>query len=180
MAAPQNFRSAFNGFNREDVVRYLEYINGKHTSQVNQLTSEAEYLRSRLEEMPDVSALEQERDELRAQLEELQARYDELEQKQAQQPVQQEEYSVNRELETYRRAERTERMARERAELVYHQTNSVLAETLSRVDALSAEVCPKAEQAMEQLEQLRTLVDAGRQALQEAVSVMSALRPNNE
>ena len=26
MSTPQNFRSAFNGFNREDVVHYLEYI----------------------------------------------------------------------------------------------------------------------------------------------------------
>ena len=36
MAASQNFRSAFNGFNREDVVHYLEYLNTKHTNQVNQ------------------------------------------------------------------------------------------------------------------------------------------------
>ena len=49
MAAPQNFRTAFNGFNREDVVHYLEYINTKHTTQVNQLTSEVESLRSQLE-----------------------------------------------------------------------------------------------------------------------------------
>ena len=40
MATPQNFRSAFNGFNREDVAHYLEYINSKHQSQVNQLTAE--------------------------------------------------------------------------------------------------------------------------------------------
>ena len=33
MAAPQNFRSAFNGFNREDVVHYLEYLNSKHQNQ---------------------------------------------------------------------------------------------------------------------------------------------------
>ena len=47
MAAPQNFRTAFNGFHKEDVVRYLEYINSKHSAQVNQLTSEADFLRSR-------------------------------------------------------------------------------------------------------------------------------------
>ena len=46
MAAPKNFRSAFNGFNREDVVRYLEYINAKHTAEINQLTGEADYLRT--------------------------------------------------------------------------------------------------------------------------------------
>ena len=49
MSAPQKFRSAFNGFNREDVVRYLEYLNNKHTSEINRLTSEADFLRSKLE-----------------------------------------------------------------------------------------------------------------------------------
>ena len=38
MATPQNFRSAFNGFNRQDVVHYLEYINTKHQDQINSLT----------------------------------------------------------------------------------------------------------------------------------------------
>ena len=71
MPAPQNFRSAFNGFNREDVVRYLEYINAKHAAQVSQLTSEADYLRSKAENQPDVTALEQERDALRAQVADL-------------------------------------------------------------------------------------------------------------
>ena len=47
MAAQQNFRSAFNGFNREDVAHYLEYINTKYTNQINQLTAENEELRSR-------------------------------------------------------------------------------------------------------------------------------------
>ena len=51
MAAPQNFRTAFNGFHKEDVVRYLEYINSKHTNQVNQLTAEAEELRKQLEKL---------------------------------------------------------------------------------------------------------------------------------
>ena len=52
MAAQQNFRSAFNGFNREDVVHYLEFINAKHTAQVNQLTAENEELREKLEAQP--------------------------------------------------------------------------------------------------------------------------------
>ena len=48
MANSQNFRSAFNGFNREDVVHYLEYVNSKHTTLVNQLSEEAENLRQKL------------------------------------------------------------------------------------------------------------------------------------
>ena len=46
MAEQQNFRTAFSGFNREDVVRYLEYLNSKHASEISQLNSEIEYLRS--------------------------------------------------------------------------------------------------------------------------------------
>ena len=48
MAAPQNFRTAFNGFNREDVVRYIEFLNAKHTAELNQLNSELEFLRGKL------------------------------------------------------------------------------------------------------------------------------------
>lgn len=51
MAAPQNFRSAFNGFNRQDVVHYLEYINTKHQDQINSLTAETEDLHRQLEEL---------------------------------------------------------------------------------------------------------------------------------
>lgn len=48
MAQQKTFRTAFNGFNREDVVHYIEYINAKHLSEINQLTSEAEALRNQL------------------------------------------------------------------------------------------------------------------------------------
>ena len=48
MASPQNFRSAFNGFNREDVVNYISFISTKHETQVNELKSEAEELRAQL------------------------------------------------------------------------------------------------------------------------------------
>ena len=78
MSAPQKFRSALNGFNREDVASYLEYLNSKHTAQVNQLTSEADFLRAKLDAVQPtddqseiVHALEEERNDLRTQLEEL-------------------------------------------------------------------------------------------------------------
>ena len=38
MSAPQNFRTSFNGFNREDVVHYLEYLNSRHQAQVDMLS----------------------------------------------------------------------------------------------------------------------------------------------
>lgn len=65
MAALQNFRSALNGFNREDVVHYIEYINTAHASQVGQLNTELQQLRAELKSLreqpkPDNSALLQE------------------------------------------------------------------------------------------------------------------------
>ncbi len=51
MLAPQNFRSAFNGFNREDVVNHISYMSTKHETAVNQLRSEAEALRQELAQL---------------------------------------------------------------------------------------------------------------------------------
>ena len=194
MSAPQNFRSAFNGFNREDVVRYLEYINTKHTTQVNQLNSEVDYLRTRLEaSQPDLSLVE-ERDALQARIQELEERCAQLEQQLAAAPqaapaVQEavEEpaapaavvVSVSDELEAYRRAERTERMAKERAELVYHQVNGVLAEAAGKVDGIATEIGTMADQVMSQLTQLQAAVSGSKQTLQDAVSTMYAIKPKN-
>ena len=40
MSEPLNFRSAFNGFNREDVVHYIEYLNSNHENQLKQLQAD--------------------------------------------------------------------------------------------------------------------------------------------
>ena len=174
MPAPQNFRTAFNGFNREDVVRYLEYINTKHAAEINQLTSEADSLRSRLEaaepaQSEAVTALEAERDELRAQLEAALA---------AQNKSEEPACGPAEELEAYRRAERAERIAKERAELVYHQVNGVLADATVKVDNVAAEIGGMADQVMSQLTQLQVAIGTSKQALKEAASTMYAIRPN--
>lgn len=51
MNEPQTFRSAFNGFHREDVVNHIAYMTTKHETLVNQLKSEAESLRTELAEL---------------------------------------------------------------------------------------------------------------------------------
>lgn len=40
MSESMNFRTAFHGFHREDVVHYIEYLNAKHTSELSQLRTE--------------------------------------------------------------------------------------------------------------------------------------------
>ena len=58
MAQLQNFRSALGGFNREDVVHYIELLNNKHNSQVNQLNTELQTLRAQLEEAQAAPAVD--------------------------------------------------------------------------------------------------------------------------
>lgn len=90
MAAPQNFRSALNGFNREDVVNYLSFLSNKHETQLNALRMEAEELRRELESR---DLAEQ---ELRGQLEEMKQLHLALEQQLEQQEALREEAQANR------------------------------------------------------------------------------------
>ena len=192
MPSSQDFRSAFNGFNREDVVHYLEYLNAKHTSQINQLTAENESLRAKLDTLSEaenrqqlvvVASLEEKCATLTRQLEEAQSRCAELEQRFA--AVQEEPEqapslspSVSDELEAYRRAERIEREAKERAELVYFQANSVLTEAAAKVDGISFDITDMADKVMSQLTQLQMAVSSSKQAMQDVASIIGTIRPN--
>lgn len=214
----QNFRSAFNGFNREDVVHYLEFINNKHTNQVNQLTAEAETLRQQLAEAPmeravlesrildmeeknaaleeQLKALQEAQTAAAAEKEALERRCDELtksleESANARSKAEQERdavsanystssYRADQELEAYRRAERAERTAKERAELVYRQTNSVLSEATLKVDSAASQIGSITEQVMAQLELLQSAVDSSKLALRDAAATMYHIRPSGE
>lgn len=213
MSTPQKFRTALNGFNREDVASYLEYLTGKYTAQINQLTSEADFLRAKLDNLQsagtDDGALAQECMQLRAELEDsrsqyadLQTAYDALKEQfdalQAQKATMAQELddarkapvlpaaptvapacSATEELEIYRRAERTERMARERADLIYRQTNGILNEASVRVNEMADQVIPIADQILMQLSQLQATVGSTKQSLQDAVVIINTLRPDN-
>ncbi len=197
MAAPQNFRSAFNGFNREDVVHYLEYINTKHNNQLNQLTAENQELRAAaqqpvqdLQELVDslqaqcaelTAQLEAEKAanaDLTGKLEALETRCKELETSEVPAAMDAKSVLASEELETYRRAERIEREAKERADLVYYQANGVLSEATAKVEGISADITDMADQVMRQLTQLQMAVSSSKQALQDATSIMNTIRPN--
>ncbi len=81
MDTPRNFRSAFNGFNREDVVRYIEYMNQQHTAQINELNAELEFLRSKLAAPAELDpAIAKRLDDYKEQVQILENRCDTLEQ----------------------------------------------------------------------------------------------------
>lgn len=209
MSNKKTFRTALNGFNREDVVRYIEYINTQHSNQVNQLTAELEQLRAKLAEAPAVPVpveIPDVREELQAAAEEnarleatLQAMQEEKTALEEQlRAALAEKYQavldrdaalarqanaqshVEEELEAYRRAERAERLAKERAEKVYHRVNGVLADATVKVDEAAATIGGLSDQVMAQLNQLHSAVAGSKKALDDAVSTMYALRPTEE
>ena len=187
----QTFRSSFNGFNREDVVRYLEYINAKHAAELNQLRSELEFLRSKevsapAEEVCDNSELVEQQ---AARIRELFDRCKEQEETIADLTARLENVQVTeaapitcpeQELEAYRRAERAERVARERAEVVYHQANAVLSDATAKVDEAAALIGSMADQLSGQLSQFQSAVTGSKQALHDAATTLYAIRPEAE
>ena len=162
MAGIQNFRTALAGFNREDVVRYIEYMNNQHNSQIQQLNTQ---LQTAQEALAKATAVPQGEADLRAELEAALARCAELEA--------QLEQSGNPELETYRRAEKAERLARERAAQIYTQANAVLADATVKAESAAEGMRAVMEQASAQLEK-------SKQDLQDAVAAMYAIRPEED
>ena len=70
------------------------------------------------------------------------------------------------------------RAAREQAELIYHQANGVVAEATGKVEHISADVTALADRVAGQLTQLQMAVSSSKQVLQDAASLMRAIRPN--
>lgn len=169
MAGIQNFRSALGGFNREDVVHYIEYINNKHNSEIEQLNTQLQTAQEALSQAKAAPAADS---ELVSLLEAAQARCAELEAQLAQKdqgaPVQ-----TGDELEAYRRAERAERLARERAAQIYAQANAALADATLKVESVSDGMNTIVQQITARLQQ-------SKQELQEAVAAMYAIRPEEE
>ena len=184
MAAQQNFRTALNGFNREDVVRYIEQLNAKHSAQVNNLTAELEYLHSQQSISVPASG---EKDALieqqAARIRELFDRCRELE---AQLEALKSGVALptapapNQELEAYRRAERAERLAMERAQNMHQQMNGALADTTVRLEEASAKIDAVSQNVLDQLETLRCTIHSSKQVLKDAASGLYSLRCDNQ
>ena len=168
----QTFRSAFNGFRREDVVRYIEYMNNKHTAQVEQLNTQLQTANAELAQLKTAPSRE---NELLEQINTLQARCEELEaalKSGTPLPLQPED-----ELEAYRRAERTERIARERSAQIYAQANAVLSEATLKVEDAAAQINDVIDQVTAQLQQTQESVTSTKSILQDAAATLYAIRP---
>ena len=195
MAAFQNFRSAFHGFNREDVVHYLEYINNKHTAQVNQLKNDLHNQKEELDALRELvsmqGSLTEELERLRrekAELENILAKKEavepavvsELEETKSQLAEARTALAVahtNSELEAYRRAERAERMAKDRVSRLYDQVNGALAEATACTDETAGLVATVSERIATQLAQLQLDLADSKNRLKDTAASMFAIRP---
>ena len=173
MAQEHRFRSAMRGFQREDVIRYIEYLNNKHISQVNQLKSENQALKDELAALRGNSAAESEIAELREQVAQLQ-------QQLAQADAAPAENLAEAELEAYRRAERAERAAKERSAQIFRQTAGALSEATALVDDAADQFCATADGISAQIAILQKAVQDSKQALQDAAAAMYAIRPEED
>lgn len=181
MAESYNFRTAFNGFNKEDVVHYLQYNQNKHANQLNQLRTDLDTAEKELAGLRDVQEV---LEDLRAQYAELEAERDaaltriqELEQELLVQRSKKAEAAGEEELEAYRRAERAERQAQQRAEQLIAQAHGIVADAGTRVDENAQKIGSLAEQVAAQLTILQQAVIGSKAALQEAAVAMHAIRP---
>ncbi len=163
MAGFQNFRSAFHGFNRSDVVSYIEYINNKHNSEIEQLNTQLQIALAQAKPADT---------DLQAQLETAQTKIAELEAALAETPTQSAD-----ELEAYRRAERTERLARERAAQIYSQANAVLSDATLKVDSAAEQIGTVVDQMAGYLQSAQDSVSSTKTILQDAVATLYAIRP---
>ena len=168
MADFQNFRTAFRGFHRQDVVQYIEYINNRHNAQVNQLKTQLQTAREELSQFQTNSSAQD-----NADCADLQARLDEALSRCAQLEAQLATSSEKTELEAYRRAERAERLAKERADQLSAQINAVLADAATRVEAVSSDVAEAVDNLTEKLQ-------SSKQELQNAVDALYSIRPQND
>ena len=164
MSELKNFRSAFRGFNRQDVVNYIEYINNTHNAQVEQLNNQLQ------EAKGAVSA--EEMAELQAQLDAALQRCAELEEQ-----LQAKEATVSKELEAYRRAEEAERKANERARSIYAQAHTVLTDATAMAEAAAEEFNQVAERTSQQLKEYQTSITAAVSSFKAAASSLNSVKP---
>ena len=188
--AQQTFRSALNGFHREDVVRYIEFLNAQHAAEITQLNSELAFLRSKAEqEVPaptetactdNSELIEQQAARIRELFDRCKEQEQEIEKLKADLEQAASKPSVEEELETYRRAERIERMARERAEQMYNQANAVLADAAVKPDETAALIAQMSDNVMGQLNELQAAVAGSSQSLRDTAAALYSIRPDTE
>ena len=206
MANLQSFRTAFHGFNRDDVVQYIETVNNQHDTALAAQREENQRLRKELErEREDAQtarecaarseeiaqtlreekqALQEElrtlREENCALREDLSAKDAALEAAQAPRNEPPRQDWTGEELAAYRRAEQAERLAKARAARSFDQINALVADLAARLDEAIDQTAQAETKVNADLEQLRTAAAGSKRLLADAATTLRAMRPSDE
>ena len=196
MSEPLNFRSAFNGFNREDVVHYIEYLNANHANQIRQLQADLATMQresflpevdedqeARIAEMEEqfaqqeslLTALNAEKDELLAKCAQLVAQ---LAAVNAAKETARPQFStcMEEELAAYRRAERVERLANERANAIYRDLRVSLQGTADKTESAVTKLDSISSQFNAQINALRDSLFDNKSYLDQSLASLNDLK----
>jgi chromosome segregation ATPase len=202
MADIFNFRSAFNGFNPEDVVHYIDYLNTTHENLVRQLQADL----ANAHQEPEIITIPQDNSELEslreqcaqqetllaavnAEKEALMNRCVQLEaalaaNKDASAVVTAAKTPLNaytdEELAAYRRAERVEREANDRAQGIYRQVKTLLSNATNQTNVAVSNMDDIAEQINNQLSELRTSLLNSKDYLEQTSADFMAMQPSQD
>lgn len=196
MSEPLNFRSAFNGFNREDVVHYIEYLNANHANQIRQLQADLATMQresflpevdedqaARIAEMEEqfaqqeslLTALNAEKDELLSKCAQLEAQ---LAAVNAAKETARPQFStcMEEELAAYRRAERVERLANERANAIYRDLRVSLQGTADKTESAVTKLDSISSQFNAQINALRDSLFDNKSYLDQSLASLNDLK----
>ncbi len=175
MSDIQKFRKSVNGFNRHDVVTYIEYLNNKHRSEINQLQNQLQAATRPVEDTglkEENAALKQENEELRARLAELESRPETA----PAAPVG--PSCTEQELEAYRRAERAERLAMERARATSQQAKGILADATAQIQISATQLEEAARTMAAQLDSYKASVLGAGAILNDTAAALGTVCPD--
>ena len=199
MAAPQNFRSAFNGFHREDVVNYIAYMTNQNETKVNQLNAQIAQLQQEMEALREQNRrqeeaaqqeqqlsqeLEQTKQQLTQQDEQIRHLEEELREEKQKRSVQEQPkpdpVRVTQELNAYRRAESAERRAREQVGQMYDHACGTLADASVTLEEAAQRICGLEEQLLQNIAQLQEAVAKSKTELADAAVTIASIRPESQ
>ena len=152
MADFSKFRSSLNGFNRSDVVAYIESLCAAHQAELQQVRNENEALNDQLEQLridlasqtQRADALQQELEDTKTALASTETALDEamvmLTEEQTRDPEEETSDYSTMELEAYRRAEAMERSSSERAARLSQQMTDLLEQVSGRYEQTGQEI----------------------------------------
>lgn len=185
-ATTDSFRSSLHGFNRMDVVQFIQKTTTEHELELRRLADERTRQQEELDRQKEaLAAREEESERQKQELEQLRAELAELREqnaalRQAQKPAEQPVTATPKqrydemELTAYRRAEQTERMARERAAASAVRMRSAFEQAEEKLKARRQDITGLSERFHADYDRLKQALDGVQDVFRESTERLHA------